>query len=66
MENLNLNKVNSIKGKVIIVTGANSGVGFEIASILTYMGAKVIIACRNEKDGLEVQDYIKGTLNIST
>jgi NAD(P)-dependent dehydrogenase (short-subunit alcohol dehydrogenase family) len=61
MENLNVNEVDSIKGKVIIVTGANSGVGFEIASILTCMGAKVIIACRNEIDGREVQNYIKGS-----
>ena len=56
----NLNEVNSIKSKVAIVTGANSGIGFEIAKILSSRGAKVIIACRNESTGLETQERIKG------
>ena len=34
-------------GKTAIVTGANSGIGFETAKILAVKGATVVMACRN-------------------
>ncbi|CEL56398.1 hypothetical protein RSOLAG1IB_07784 [Rhizoctonia solani AG-1 IB] len=36
-----------LSSKLAIVTGANSGVGFEAAHALAQMGAHVILACRN-------------------
>jgi NAD(P)-dependent dehydrogenase (short-subunit alcohol dehydrogenase family) len=35
-------------GKCIIVTGANTGLGFEAARILAARGARVLLACRSE------------------
>lgn len=45
-------------GNVVIVTGANSGIGFETALKLARRGAKVILACRDEKKGKEAADRI--------
>ena len=37
----------SLQGKTVIVTGANSGVGYKTAETMLYLGANVILACRN-------------------
>ena len=47
-----ITKVN-MEGKVAIVTGGNSGLGFEICKSLASCGAYVILATRNDKRGLE-------------
>ena len=50
----------SIKDKIIIITGANRGIGFELVRQLSQNGATVIIGCRNELRGQEAQDKIGG------
>ena len=40
-------------GKVILVTGANSGIGFHVAQELGRAKAQVVLACRDEKRGGE-------------
>jgi NAD(P)-dependent dehydrogenase (short-subunit alcohol dehydrogenase family) len=35
-------------GKCFIVTGANTGVGFEVARVLAARGARVLLACRDK------------------
>ncbi|MHA1315210.1 MAG: SDR family oxidoreductase [Candidatus Helarchaeota archaeon] len=42
---------NWIKGKICMITGANSGIGKETARELARMGAKVVMVCRNEQRG---------------
>jgi NAD(P)-dependent dehydrogenase (short-subunit alcohol dehydrogenase family) len=42
-----------LAGKIAIVSGANSGIGYETARALAYKKAKVILACRNKNKGEE-------------
>jgi NAD(P)-dependent dehydrogenase (short-subunit alcohol dehydrogenase family) len=45
--------ITGIEGKTIVVTGANSGLGFEAALEFGKRGAKVLAVCRNEAKGKE-------------
>ena len=36
-------------GRVAVVTGGNTGIGYETAKGLAVLGAHVIIACRSEE-----------------
>jgi len=42
----------NLSGKTIIVTGSNTGIGYETALDLYQKGAKVYVACRNEEKAL--------------
>jgi NAD(P)-dependent dehydrogenase (short-subunit alcohol dehydrogenase family) len=39
--------VPNMAGKTALITGANTGLGFETAKVLAANNAQVIIACRN-------------------
>ncbi|GMF23519.1 unnamed protein product [Phytophthora fragariaefolia] len=52
----------SQKGRVAIVTGANSGIGYETALELARKGAHVVLACRNEQRGREAEAKLRATL----
>ena len=46
-------------GKVIVVTGANSGLGYESALALARKSARVLMACRNQDKGQLAADEIR-------
>jgi len=51
-----------LTGKVIIVTGSNSGIGFEVAKEFTRRGAHTILACRSMNRAQAAQDLITASL----
>src|SRR5512137_930365 len=50
-QNWTTDNIPNLSGKVIIVTGANSGIGFETAKELARKGAQTILACRSVEKG---------------
>lgn len=52
----------SQRGKLAIVTGANSGIGFHIAMELARAGARVILACRDVTKGEAAVSRLKLTV----
>lgn len=40
--------VPQLKGQVFVITGGNSGIGFEAAKVLLARGGRVVLACRDE------------------
>jgi WW domain-containing oxidoreductase len=51
-----------LHGKQAIITGANSGIGFEAAKSLAKMGAHVVLACRNKDKAEKARTDIMGEL----
>ena len=52
-----------LTGKVIIITGANSGIGYEAAKEFARKGAKTILACRSIEKAQAAQDQIKAEIS---
>jgi len=59
MSKFTINDVPNLVGKTILITGGNSGIGFETARILAEKGADVIIACRDLQKGEATMKKIK-------
>lgn len=58
--NLEQKKSNTLmKGKVCVITGATSGVGFEALKQLAKGGANIVMICRNREKANKIRDYIK-------
>lgn len=48
-----------LSGRTIIITGANSGLGFEAATALAGRGAQVVLACRDQAKGRAADEQIR-------
>jgi NAD(P)-dependent dehydrogenase (short-subunit alcohol dehydrogenase family) len=51
----------SLRGKVCAVTGANAGIGLEVATGLARMGGTVLLLCRDERRGADARRAIAAT-----
>ena len=58
VKNWTINNIEDLGGKVYIVTGANSGLGFESSKALAAKGASVVMACRNLDKGNKAKEEI--------
>ncbi|GAB3994506.1 oxidoreductase [Nocardioides marmoraquaticus] len=54
-----------LTGRRVVVTGANSGIGFHAAQALAAHGAEVTIACRSLDKGREAQGRMSGTVDVA-
>jgi NAD(P)-dependent dehydrogenase (short-subunit alcohol dehydrogenase family) len=48
-----------LAGRTALVTGANSGLGYETSLALAIAGADVVMACRDQKKGADALDRIR-------
>ena len=53
-----VDSIPDLNNKIILITGANSGIGFEAARVFAAKGARLILACRNLEKAKKAMDQI--------
>lgn len=62
-KNWTFESIPDLQGKTIIVTGGNSGLGYESVKAFSQKGAKVVLACRNLAKGEKAKNDILANKN---
>ena len=65
-KNWTIDDIADQSGKTILITGGNSGIGLEAASVLSSKNANVILTARSAKKGQAAVDRIKSHLPTAT
>lgn len=55
--------LNRLDGKTVLITGGNTGLGYETALDLAKRGARIILACRDMEKANEAADKIRNLTN---
>jgi len=50
-------------GRTFLVTGANTGIGFEAAKVLAELGGRVLLGCRSEERAAEAIERIEASVD---
>jgi NAD(P)-dependent dehydrogenase (short-subunit alcohol dehydrogenase family) len=58
-KNWTVNDIPDLSGKIALITGANSGIGYETAKEFARKGIEVILACRSIEKGEEAASTIR-------
>ena len=51
-------KINNCNDKIVVITGANSGLGFETMRVLASKGAHIVMACRSIERASNARDKV--------
>lgn len=62
MANWTKDNIPNLDGKVFVVTGANSGIGYESSLALAEKSATVVMACRNSEKAQRAMEQIKAAV----
>lgn len=57
--------IRDLTGKVVVVTGANSGIGWEATKVFTEKGAHVVMASRSVAKANEAQRNLSGSSEVA-